>query len=266
MGVATGFRAAACHIGLWASIALSASAAHAAPEHCDRSLPAPPNDAYAYRDRGDRCEGRFIREVGSTTLLMASFTSVFEAYDAAGAGDWTVTWPALTHAHEVQLRAQGLRRRLYYRMDTQRPADALTFAWPTELMSALSVGPRDYGLVVTTALTVGPATHQVLLPARVARAGTEVPVQAYELVVLPGVQLDELSLEVLAVESDGTTLRVVRPMQPLSYGYYPPERAITITLPLSLLSQPGLYRADLAAQLVGGGVSRNEVWFFHPGP
>ena len=68
----------ACLIGALLSACLGS--AHARPGDCDPSLPQV-NTPLGYRDRGDRCEGVYIKEVSSTTLTVRSFTDGFESYD-----------------------------------------------------------------------------------------------------------------------------------------------------------------------------------------
>ena len=251
-----------------AAILLSAPCrSHAIDDLCDRSLPSPVGDALGYRDRGDRCEGRFVKEVGNTTLLVASLTATFDPGDlAAPDARVSVAWPPLTGAStDTRIRAQSLKRRQYYRMDTRRPADAKGFEWPGAMLASLEIGPKDWGIVVSTTARVGPIERVVLLPARIPARSAAVP-RTYELVVVPGAQLDELSFAVVALSEDGTSSREVVASMPLRYGFYPAERAIAVPLPLAAFEARGLYRIELVARLSGGGASRADAWLFHPGP
>ncbi len=90
--------------------------AHAAAADCDPSL-TQVKTAFGYRDRGDRCEGVYIKEVSSTALTVASFTEVFEPYDLQSSEPLHLAWDRPPGNASVRLRAQSLRRRLYYRMD-----------------------------------------------------------------------------------------------------------------------------------------------------
>ena len=47
----------------------------------------------------------------------------------------------------MHLRAYGLRRKLYYRMDAKRPASPRWFDWPADLLGALNIPKRELGVV-----------------------------------------------------------------------------------------------------------------------
>src|SRR5687768_9332763 len=83
---------------------------------CDPALPAIKEGHLGYRDRGDRCEGLYINPVSSTTLAVASFTEHFENFDNTG-NTLLIEWDKPPAGDEIHLRAQGIRPRLYYRMD-----------------------------------------------------------------------------------------------------------------------------------------------------
>ena len=100
-------------------------------DFCDPSLPRNANDAYAYRNRGDRCEGLYIQGVAGTALRLVSLTELVEDFDPAFSKDAVIEW-AVSPPSVVHLRAQGLRRRMYYRMDTDRQASDTSYRWPLE--------------------------------------------------------------------------------------------------------------------------------------
>src|SRR5262245_41082574 len=85
-------------------------------QSCDPNLAQPEGHPYGYRLRGNRCEGVYVQQVDNTILVLASFTESFENYDLHANKDLLLQWNAPGN-EEVRLRAFGLRRRLYYRMD-----------------------------------------------------------------------------------------------------------------------------------------------------
>lgn len=89
---------------------------------CDPQLIQPQTNPYEYRLRGDRREGIYVQQVGGTPLTIASWTESVEDYDLASSRPLTVEWDAPENI-AVNLRAEALRHRFYYRMDAAtRPA------------------------------------------------------------------------------------------------------------------------------------------------
>jgi hypothetical protein len=248
------------------ALAAAMSVAQAAHGLCDPTLPSPPNDAQGYRARGDRCEGRYLRNVTSTTLWPVSFTEVFEPFDASKDKILQVTWPAGPGMKEVALRAESVKRRVYYRMDTRRPAGDRTFSWPTDVLWALALASRDVGVLAWTTEPVADVPRVVYLPLRVTRAAAAATASTgYVLALMPGIQLEELSTALLHVGDDGLET-VVRPLSPLQLGYYPALRAVSLKLAKDDLPARGVYRIELVARLAGGGVSRSDLWLYHAAP
>jgi hypothetical protein len=247
-----------------AAAALCVAVAAAAPnEICDPSLPSPKDDPHAYRLRGDRCEGRYVREVGGTTLLVASLVESFEVFDRTSARPLNVVWPIPPGATEVRVRAQGLKRRMYYRMDTRRPAGAGSYVWPSSLLAVMVQRRDDIGLLASTRLLIRGVERDVYLPVRVGYGQSPSRSERYELIVVPGVQLSELFVTLSELGPEGQVRQVIRKDEPLRYGYYPAERGISIEM--AGLGRAGIYRVDLAARIESGGASTRELWFYHSG-
>jgi hypothetical protein len=245
------------------SLLLGVAAAHAQGEICDPSLPSPKDDPQGYRLREDRCEGRYVKEVGGTTLVVGSLVETFESLDRSSTRPLRILWPVPPAAEEVHLRAQGVKRRLYYRMDTRRPAAAGSYLWPSSPLLSVIERREDIGVLAMTRLTIGRLERDVYLPVRVGY--TELPSRGerYELIVIPGMQLTEVFVTLSQAGADGGERRVLRKNEPLQYGYYPADRAIPIGI--SGLGPAGFYRIELAARLESGGAATRELWFYHPG-
>jgi hypothetical protein len=238
-------------------------AADPVPAFCDSSLAAPANDPLGYRQRGDRCEGRFIKEVGNTTLSVRSLVESVEPLEGLGTRPLHADWTPAPGATDVHLRVQGVKRRLYYRLDTQRPAAAGGYAWPAEVLRGVTRSAADVGMLASTRLAVNGSLREVYLPVRV---GAEPrPGDTYTLVLVPGVALSELFVTVDEIGSDGAVRHAGMHDQPLQYGYYPAERGVEIRLPLRSLSERGLVRVRIAAQLEAGGAATVDTWLYHAG-
>ena len=246
-------------------IAVAASATGQTAPPCDPSLPSPAGDPLGYRLRGDRCEGRYAKDVGNTTLTLGSLVESFVAIEPASKRPLRVAWSAPPGVAPVWLRAQGLKRRLYYRMDTHAPAGATAYAWPSDVLAGMAPAAGDIGVLAWLRQRVDGMEREVYLPARVAYTDAPARSARYELVVVPGVQLDELTVAVNALDADGHTLRSVRAAEPLQYGYYPAERGIAISLPAAWFGTAGHYQVQLAARLDAGGAASTDLWLYHAG-
>jgi hypothetical protein len=232
-----------------------------AQEHrCDPSLNAPAGHPYGYRLRGDRCEGIYVKEVGGTTLLVASLTESFEEHDLTSNHNLLVEWTA-PEAGEVRLRTYSLRRKLYYRMDTVRPPGSTSYPWPLSMLAALNIPKRDIGVVGWTQYTVGKTERSVYVPLRISQQRQPLRSGHYQLVLLPSRELTEVFVTLAAVGADGDPAAFLQDGTALGYGFYPAERGITI--PLANLQMPGIYYLELGATLQGGGVTTVALWFYH---
>jgi hypothetical protein len=237
---------------------LPATAA-AQPEHCDPGLQQIAG-ALGYRLLAERCEGLYVQEVGSADLVVLSFTEAFEEFDAASGRPVRVEWEAPGEGR-VRLRAQGMGK-LYYRMDTSRPAGETSFLWPSDVLAGLRLSRQEIGVAGWTWAPVGGTERQVYVPLRISQGEPPSRAGRYRLVLLPGRELDEVYLSLAAVGEDGKPARFLKDGQALGYGYYPARRGVEI--PISDLGTPGIYYLEVGARVKGGGSTAAELWFFHP--
>lgn len=229
--------------------------------HCDTHLIQPENNLYGYRLRGDRCEGQYAQQVTSTTLLVVSFTSVFEDYNLEEDFPLRLKWPALG-SNKVRLRAHSLRWKLYYRMDSIRNPGDTTFTWPISLLAAMKIPKRDLGVVSLTDYQLGDTLLPVYLPLQINQKKTLASASAYQLVLWPGVQLQEVYMSLATVDQKGQPEKFLIDGEPLLYGYYPAQRAIDI--PILGLQEPGIYYVEIGATLQGGGAHTLDLFFYRP--
>ncbi len=248
---------------IWMGIAANSS--QALEIKCDMSLPIPKNDPYSYQLRGDRCEGIFIKEVSSTTLTIASFLKHFDFFDPNSTIPLNLSWDKPEGANIITLRAQSLKHRLYYRMDTMRSDGVDSYSWPTNVLSALIQSPKELGVVGATKLPVAGKERDVLLPLNVGYQSIEGAQQkGYHLVVVPGLALQELFVSIYQIDTNGQIKRALKKDVPLQYGYYPANRGIDI--PVTGLDTSGIYLLELSARFSSGGSAATELWFYHVGP
>jgi hypothetical protein len=229
---------------------------------CDPDLEQSTTDPLGYRLRGDRCEGRYIQEVGSTVLFVVSLTESFEEYDLDSGEELSVAWTTPT-TQNVHLRAHGLRQRLYYRMDTIRPSGSTSYHWPIDLLARLKIPHGDLGVVGWIRYSVGGTAREVYLPLRISQKDPAKHSQSYQMALWPGKELTEVYLSLAPVNADGSFGEFLMDGTALEYGYYPAERGIECEL--SELGAPGVYYLEIGATLRGGGVVTITHWFYHAG-
>ena len=247
-------------IGALLSLGVLANVLLARPGDCDSSL-TQVNTPLGYRDRGDRCEGMYVKEVSSTTLYVASLTEVFEEYDIKSAEPLHVEWDRLPGNSSVRLRAQGLKRKLYYRMDTVQSPPTTSYVWPSNVLASLNIPKSDVGMVALARHSWGGTERDVYLPVRIRQAGKASRAGSYKLVLIPGVELVEVFLTLAATGADGQPQTYLKEREKLGYGYYPAERGVEI--PIVGMKNTGVYSIQIGAKLRGGGTSTIDLWFYH---
>jgi hypothetical protein len=246
------------------AVAVPAGATAVAQTHCDSSLAPSTNHPYRYIERGDRCEGVYIQAVGGTTLALLSFTASFGEIDLESGRPLLLEWPAPPVDRDVQLRAQSMQRRLFYRMDTSVRAGGTRYRWPTEGLIAVKLARADLGLVGFTRMTIGGAEQQVLLPLSASQSsGTRAAPSAYTLLLRPAVGLSELFVSVARLGADGRAAQGVAPGRELGYGLYPADALIEV--PIDAPRERGLYAVQIGATLRGGGSTTLQFVFYQPG-
>lgn len=244
-----------------AALALVVSAGFAAraqSSHCDPYLQVSHDNPLGYRLRGDRCEGVYVQQVTNTPVLVASFGRVNLPKVTGQDRPVVIEWTPL--AEELRLRTYSLKPRTYYRMDSRRPSGGGSYRWSSDVFAALELTSADIGVVAWTERNIGGTRRDVYVPVRV---GTPLAPWdgVYDLVFVPGIELNEVFVGLSAVAADGRSGTAVTKAAPLKYGYYPAGRPIRI--PVGPLVSPGIYVAEIGATLKAGGAISHELWFVH---
>jgi hypothetical protein len=190
-----------------------------------------------------------------------SFTAWFEEYDLKAPGKLLITWKAPNEV-SVRLRAMGLRRRLYYQMDTQRPSESSSYTWPSGILAALNVSRVDLGILGWTSMPLGEAQQRVHVPVTVTQRAPASRSERYQLILLPGVELKEVVVSLATVGPQGFPEAFVIDNKPLESGYYPAERPVVLALEYPKVA--GIYYLKLGATLRRGGSATADFWFYHP--
>lgn len=233
----------------------------AAQSSCDPALAKLSNGELGYRDRGNRCEGLYIKEVGSTSLQIASFTESFGPLNTKSGKPLLIEWDKPPGNNTVRLRAQGIKHKLYYRMDSFQPKENTSFNWSTNILASLHIQKSDIGIIGTSQYTAGSLQKDLYIPLRITQEGQVAHSDTCNLVLQPGVELKEVYISLAPLQADGHQGKFIKDGEKLGYGYYPAERSITI--PVSGLKGSGIYYLEIGAELRNGGTSTLEIWFYH---
>lgn len=243
--------------------AASINLAFGQEEMCDLSLPEFVDHQHAYRNWGDRCEGIYAETpVSGATISVFSFTRGKIDYEMEET-PLTISWPNPLE-RPVRLRAKPLRPDLFYQMDTLRSPDESDFEWPATFLSLYRIAPRDLAVLGWVDWTFGTQDQPVYLPLNIKQGEAGAASRSYELLVVPGVELKELSIAIERVDEHGKLLDGELERTDLGYGFYPPDSGVPITLPD--LSEVGFYQVKLWAKRRRDDIERErQFWFYHSG-
>ena len=231
---------------------------------CDPRLPLHSGiqETTAYRLRGDRCEGIYVRSVaGNSVILIASFSEPFSDFQDRSK-TIELAWPA--QSSEVRIRAYPLRERLYYQMDAVVPPHRGSYSWQRDVLDALHLVKQDIGIVAFSDAGENTTEGVVYLPLRVRSHGVSSKRSSYELILVPNVELTEVYLSLRRVSDGGTYGPYLFSDVPGKRGYYPAERGARLRFERPQLV--GLYSLEIGATVRDGGLSSQRMYFYEPGP
>lgn len=229
---------------------------------CDQNLPSKTTDPLGYRTRGNRCEGRYVQEVGSTILNIVSLTGFVEDYDLYADEDLIVEW-TLPKDTQLHLRAQSLKQKLYYRMDTVISPHTTSYQWQTGILGALDISRNILGMIGWYQDVIDEKAQDVYVPLRIRQQESTPGFQSYRIVLWPGEELTEVFISLALVKDDGSLGNFIKDEEALEYYYYPAQQGIEFEI--SDLETPGLYYLEISATLEEGGLEVIEYWFYHVG-
>lgn len=204
--------------------------------HCDPDLPVRSDHPQAYRDRGSRCEGIFVKDVAGTSSLVV--LAVSERPLPHGTATSKILGPddklRIEWAHSerqsatLAIRAVSLKRRIYYRMDRRQNAAISYYDWPTDVLHSVSLNLENLGIAAWLIPGELSTSRRIFLPAYV--TGTSRPTDGrIHLLVRSSENLKELFLAHGEVDSEGRE-QPPRHDAPLNRGYYPAGAPIEIQI------------------------------------
>lgn len=236
---------------------------HAQPlGHCDPEIRGLERHRLGYRLRGssenssDRCEGLFAQPLSGNLYRFVSFVDTVQTFIKTNTEPLVVTW----HGPEnsvTQLAAVGLKRKFYYRMDTNRNSTAQTFLWQTEVLSNLKESLNDIGIRGW----VAEPDKDVYLPIHIRHSDSRQEATSYELKFLTRQRLREVYLEIF--DDQGNS---VVPQRPLEYGVYPRGKPVVVDILKSELATEGVYKIEFEfseRNAASNEPRASEFWFYH---
>lgn len=231
--------------------------------YCDPALTKLSMGPLGYKARGDRCEGLYMKEVGTTVIQVASFTRVFEKYNLRNGKALRIQWNTFPSNIKMNIRAQSLKRKLYYRMDTTVPVSKGNYYWPTGILASLNIQKKDIGVTGFYKQAVDNVERIVFVPLSISQDPGFPSSENYLLTVMPGVELKEVFISLAKLKSVDSYDAFIKDGDKLGYGYYPAGRSIEI--PLKGLNEGGIYYLEIASELKSGGTQALEFWFYLSG-
>jgi hypothetical protein len=192
--------------------------------------------------------------------MIASFTESFEPYGFNSDKPLLIEWGKLPANSKIHLRAEGIKRRLYYRMDTYRTPGSTSYSWPTSFIASQNITKNDVGIIGMFQQNIGQQRRDVYVPLRISQNTRPAKTGKYEIILFPGTELKEVYVSLAAVTANGQTGKFIKDGEKLGSSYYPAERGIEIPV---LVSKKGIYYMEIAAVLRNGGSDELKIWFYH---
>lgn len=221
-----------------------------------------------YQSRGEYCEGMYATDVAATMMWVASLTVAFDDYEFDSTDPLVVRWSAPA-GKPTHLRAHGIRRDLYYRMDAPREAGSTSWKWPTDLLAAQRIERSDIGVLGWVEESVDGTERELFVPLTVTRPGAgeaSRDLGSYEMIVVPNVRLEEVYVSLARVAGVGRRPEgdYIKKQEPLGQRVYATQRPIKIQL--TGFTEPGVYLVEITATRVDGrSVTMDPMWIYHAG-
>ncbi len=228
---------------------------------CDPGLMGSSNSPAAYRLRGDRCEGRYALQVNSTHIRLASMVEAF-GYDPSDGTSLRIAWDRDgTNGDAVRLRAQSLRPKTYYRMDTEVSAPDSSYEWPPDVLGAIGLLSDEVGILGWTSFDN--EADKVYLPLNVSQSKSPKGANEYQVGIVPEHRLLNVFITLTPIDNQGEAGSPLFEKRPLEDGYYPAKQATVfyIDKPRTI----GLYEVGIDCTIMGGGSISTSFRFYHAG-
>lgn len=225
--------------------------ARAQPTSCMKGLRQVPaaEDPLGYRQREERCEGRYsFQPYAGTHLRILSFLSGELSFPRNGRDVVYLHGYANVPRAEISINATAIDPRFLYRMDAQPlKSQPYVLKWPMDVVAGLRLTNQDLGIIARTRASDRGKTIQALVPLQVSRDASRTGCPStMSLVVLSNIDLSSLRLRLFATQSaNGKSVPVVLD-KVFSTGPYLAHKPIL--LPIELPSDPGLFSLEIGGR------------------
>jgi hypothetical protein len=210
-------------------------------------------DPLGYRQRGERCEGRYsFQPYAGPNLRIISFAYAEESFPRDGRDLVHLDWCARNRGAQVSIQAVAIDPRFLYRMDARLPKGKPdVMRWPMDVVAGLRLTDRDLGVVARISASYRGEPIQALVPLRISRdmASGRCP-STVSFIVLSSIDLSSLRVRLWAAHSAQGTSEPAVLDKTFRSGPYLAHKPIT--LPVDLPPDSGLFTIE-----IGGRVGEN---------
>ncbi|MCI0452371.1 MAG: hypothetical protein L0Z51_08265 [Candidatus Latescibacteria bacterium] len=239
----------------------TAAPSTAAQSSCDEHLVVrvDPRNELRYRNRGDRCEGLYVEELGGRELEVASFTNHVVPYDIDKDTTISVVW-TVPPKGIVRVRGQRLITPPFYRLDAVGKENAGVFTWATRILRALDIEHSMLGVTASTQMQMGKAQHAVYLPVSFGPGPIDVAgSDNFELILISDYELKSAHVSVARVRDSGDigaflSEKELRTLPTVSGG--------ALRISLAAPNEAGIYYVEVGAEIASGGSVARQLFFF----
>jgi hypothetical protein len=197
------------------------------------------------------CEGVYATGVSSLGVTLASLTGPLRDIDLGKPGDYRLEWKTGLQG-EVRIRADSLRPRFYYRMDTARPGSEAGITWKNAIPAYHKLRTREIGLLAMQRDATG---KKLYLPVRIGSKGETAPSTPYQATIFSGADIEEVYW---SLDRGSEQLVWERPVNRSPYMAHQP-----ITIQFDEVTEPGTYHVTITAELRNGMINAVEFNFLH---
>lgn len=253
---------------------LTCAAVSAAQDNvCDPGLqPDPRSSEFGYQrrgEKGERCEGLFIKRVSASGLHLVSLTAALTDYKKEP-GELYIRWPSVPAPpalaeSALHIRASWLRPRGYYQMDVKPRGGDLKYQWEPRIVRAL-VPPGELGLLASVARQHLGRSAPLYVPVALTTDAQAVPSSdRYRLQLFTAKRVSQLSISVYPVDASGTSGPPLEGANsvPLMLGHHATDSIVPVEIPVSWLPSAGVYMVRLSAVADDKTLLSERFYFLH---
>lgn len=227
-----------------------AGGARAQPASCMKGLRQVPaaEDPLGYRQRGERCEGRYsFQPYAGESLRILSFISSELSFPRNGRDVVYLHGCSKVPRAEISINSTAIDPRFLYRMDAlPLKSQPYVLSWPMDVVAGLRLTNQDLGIVARTSASDRGKAVQALVPLRVSRDASPAGCpSSMSLVVLSNIDLGSLRVRLYAIQPANRNAPLVLDKV---FGGGPYLAYKPILLPLELPSHPGLFSLEIGGR------------------